>query len=70
MNMEDVPSLDEASGQAAFRADPRSPEAVAEALEKALQRGSERRAEGFAHARQFTCEACGEAVLGGYESVL
>ena len=64
------PSLDEASGQAAFRADPTSPEAVAEALEDALQRGSERRADGLAHARQFTWEACGEAVLHGYESAL
>jgi alpha-1,3-rhamnosyl/mannosyltransferase len=64
------PSLDETSGQAAFRADPTSPGAVAEALEDALQRGSERRANGLAHARQFTWEACGEAVLRGYESVL
>jgi glycosyltransferase involved in cell wall biosynthesis len=63
-------SLDEASGQAAFRADPESAEVVAEALEAALQRGAERRADGLAHARQFTWEACGEAVLDGYESVL
>jgi glycosyltransferase involved in cell wall biosynthesis len=64
------PSLDEASGQAAFRADPESPEAVAEELEAALQRGAERRSEGLRHAGQFTWEACGEAVLRGYESVL
>lgn len=64
------PSLDEAAGQATFRADPRSPDAVAEALEAALLRGAERRAAGLAHARQFTWEACGEAVLRGYESVL
>jgi len=64
------PSLDEASGQAAFRADPESPEAVAEELEAALQRGAERRSEGLSHAGQFTWEACGEAVLRGYESVL
>src|SRR5439155_23386192 len=63
-------SLVEASGQAAFRADPESPEAVAAALETALERGGERIAEGLAHARQFTWEACGEAVLHGYESVL
>jgi glycosyltransferase involved in cell wall biosynthesis len=63
-------SLDEASGQAAFRADPESAEAVADALEAALRRGADRRAEGLAHARQFTWEACGEAVLHGYESVL
>jgi glycosyltransferase involved in cell wall biosynthesis len=64
------PSLDEASGRAAFRADPASPEAVAAALEAALQGGADRRASGLAHARQFTSEACGEAVLRGYESVL
>ena len=63
-------SLDEASGKAAFRADPESAEAVAEALETALERGSERRADGLAHAGQFTWEACGQAVLSGYESVL
>jgi len=63
-------SLDEASGQAAFRADPESPETIAEALEAALQRGEERRPEGLAHARQFTWEACGEAVLRGYERML
>ena len=63
-------SLDEASGKAAFRADPESPEAVAAALEAALERGDERRAEGLGHAEKFTWEACGEAVLGGYESVL
>ena len=64
------PSLDEASGQAAFRVDPKNPEAVADALEVALQQGAERRADGLAHARRFTWEACGEAVLDGYESVL
>jgi glycosyltransferase involved in cell wall biosynthesis len=64
------PSLDEASGQAAFRADPERPEAVAVALEAALARGGERREDGLAHARRFTWEACGEGVLRGYESVL
>jgi glycosyltransferase involved in cell wall biosynthesis len=64
------PSLDEASGQAAFRADPESPEALAEAIQAALAGGGERRSDGLAHARRFTWEACGEAVLRGYESVL
>ena len=63
-------SLNEASGQAALRADPENPAAIAEALETALERGAERRAEGLAHASQFTWEACGQAVLAGYESVL
>jgi glycosyltransferase involved in cell wall biosynthesis len=64
------PSLDEASGKAAFRADPENPEAVAAAVEAALEQNAERQAEGVAHARRFTWEACGEAVLRGYESVL
>ena len=64
------PSLDEASGEAAFRADPDDPEAVAEAIEMAVRHGAERRADGLAHARRFTWEACGEAVLRGYERVL
>ena len=64
------PSLDEASGEAAFRVDPNDPEAVAEALEVAVQQGAQRRADGLAHARRFTWKACGEAVMRGYESVL
>jgi glycosyltransferase involved in cell wall biosynthesis len=64
------PSIDEAAGEASFRADPMSPKAVAEALDAALRQGAERRAEGLAHARKFTWEACGEAVLSGYQSVL
>jgi len=64
------PSLDEASGTLAFRANPESPEAIAEAVGAALQDGPARRQEGLAHARRFTWEACGEAVLRGYESVL
>jgi glycosyltransferase involved in cell wall biosynthesis len=64
------PSLDEASGEAAFRADPGSPESVAAAIKAALEQDGERRAEGVAHARRFTWEACGQAVLSGYKSVL
>jgi glycosyltransferase involved in cell wall biosynthesis len=64
------PSLDEAAGDACFRADPASPEAFAEALDAAIRHGAERRADGLAHARRFTWEACGEAVLHGYRSVL
>jgi glycosyltransferase involved in cell wall biosynthesis len=64
-------SLDEASGEAAFRADPESPEAIAAGVDAALdQHSAERRADGLAHARRFTWTACGEAVLRGYESVL
>jgi glycosyltransferase involved in cell wall biosynthesis len=60
-------SLDEASGEAALRADPEDPEAFAAALEAAL---AARRGEGVDHAARFTWRACGEAVLAGYESAL
>ena len=56
-------SLDEASGDAALRADPADPEAFAAALEQAL--GSPRGG-GIEHASRFTWRACGEAVLRGY----
>jgi glycosyltransferase involved in cell wall biosynthesis len=57
------PSLDEASGEAALRADPEDPEAFAGALERAL---SAPRGTGVEHASRFTWRACGEAVLRGY----
>jgi glycosyltransferase involved in cell wall biosynthesis len=61
------PSLDEASGGAALRADPSDPEAFADALEQALDSP---RGTGLEHASRFTWRACGEAVLAGYESAL
>jgi glycosyltransferase involved in cell wall biosynthesis len=61
------PSLDEASGDAALRADPDDPDAFADALEAAL---AAPRGEGVEHAARFTWRACGEAVLAGYESAL
>jgi glycosyltransferase involved in cell wall biosynthesis len=64
------PSLDEASGDVAFRADPDDAEAFSAALEQALEHGSERRAAGLAHAARFTWRACGEAVLHGYQTAL
>ena len=63
-------SLDEASGDAALRADPAEPRAIAAALEWALEAGSQIRERGLAHAARFTWRACGEAVLAGYESAL
>jgi glycosyltransferase involved in cell wall biosynthesis len=57
------PSLDEASGKAALRADPDDPEAFAETLEHAL---AAPRGTGLEHAARFTWRACGEAVLEGY----
>jgi glycosyltransferase involved in cell wall biosynthesis len=64
------PSLDEASGEAAWRVDPDDPGAFADALEEALAGSAERRERGLAHAARFTWRACGEAVLAGYESAL
>jgi alpha-1,3-rhamnosyl/mannosyltransferase len=64
------PSLDEAAGEAAFRADPSSAESLAEAVDYALEHADERRETGLAHARRFTWRACGEAIMSGYESAL
>jgi glycosyltransferase involved in cell wall biosynthesis len=64
------PSLDEASGAAAFRAKSDDPEAFADRIVQALHQPAERREEGLAHAARFTWEACGEAVLHGYQSAL
>jgi glycosyltransferase involved in cell wall biosynthesis len=64
------PSLDEASGVAAFRADPDDAEAIADAIEYALEHGAERLQVGLDHAARFTRHASGEAVLRGYESAL
>jgi glycosyltransferase involved in cell wall biosynthesis len=61
------PSLDEACGDAALRADPDDPEAFASALEEALDAP---RATGVEHAGRFTWRACGEAVLAGYKGAL
>jgi glycosyltransferase involved in cell wall biosynthesis len=64
------PSLDEAAGDVAFRADPEDTQAFAETLERALEEGPDRRDRGLEHAARFTWRACGEAVLSGYESAL
>jgi glycosyltransferase involved in cell wall biosynthesis len=61
------PSLDEASGDAAVRADPESPQAIADAVREALGRRGELRAAGLAHARAFTWRRVGEIFLEGYE---
>ncbi len=64
------PSLDEAAGDLALRADPDEPEAFADAIEQAIARRGELRAPGLAHAGRFTRRACGEAVLAGYAQAL
>jgi glycosyltransferase involved in cell wall biosynthesis len=60
------PSMDEAAGDAAVRADPESPEAIAEAVREALARRDELRAAGLEHARSFTWRRVGETFLEGY----
>jgi glycosyltransferase involved in cell wall biosynthesis len=62
------PSLDEASGDAAVRADPESAEAIAAGIDEALARRDELIPLGLAHARRFTWRATGEALLAGYRS--
>lgn len=62
------PSLDEACGGLALRADPEDAGAFAEAIEQAL--AGEPPTGSDEHVARFTWRACGEAVLRGYESVL
>jgi glycosyltransferase involved in cell wall biosynthesis len=64
------PSLDEASGSAAVRVDPASPEAIAAGIEQALNDSESRSATGLEHARRFTWRACGEAYLHGFRTAL
>jgi glycosyltransferase involved in cell wall biosynthesis len=60
-------SMDEASGAAAVRADPESPEAIAAGILEAIARRDELRAKGIERARQFTWRRTGEVFLEGYE---
>jgi glycosyltransferase involved in cell wall biosynthesis len=62
------PSLDEASGEAAVRADPESADAFAVGIDRALEEPDQLVPRALAHAARFTWRACGEAMLGGYES--
>ena len=64
------PSLDEASGDVALRADPSSPEAFADAIERALNAPRDLVDRGLAHAAGFTWRATGEAVAAGYRESL
>jgi alpha-1,3-rhamnosyl/mannosyltransferase len=61
------PSLDEASGDAALRADPDDPAALATAIEEAIGRRDELVACGLAHAATFSWREVGETFLAGYE---
>ena len=60
------PSLDEACGDAALRADPESPEAIAAAIREAMTRRDELRRAGLAHAATFSWSQTGERFLEGY----
>jgi glycosyltransferase involved in cell wall biosynthesis len=62
------PSLDEACGEAAIRADPKSPEAIAAGIERALDERDALVPRGLEHAVRFTWRACGEAHLHGFET--
>jgi glycosyltransferase involved in cell wall biosynthesis len=62
------PSMDEASGEAAVRADPESPPAFASAIEEARVNRSSLVVRGFEHARSFRAKAQGEAVLRAYQA--
>jgi glycosyltransferase involved in cell wall biosynthesis len=60
------PSLDEASGESAVRADPNSADALAAGIEQTLVEGKPLVARGKEHARRFTPRAQGETVLRAY----
>jgi alpha-1,3-rhamnosyl/mannosyltransferase len=62
------PSLDEACGDAALRADPQDPDAIAEAVRIALERGDELVRKGLEHARSFTWLANARAHLAAWEN--
>jgi glycosyltransferase involved in cell wall biosynthesis len=61
------PSLDEACGDAAVRADPDDAEAIAAAVHDAVTRRSELVPKGLVHAGRFDWRAAGEVFLRGYE---
>jgi glycosyltransferase involved in cell wall biosynthesis len=59
-------SLDEASGEAALRADPDDPSAFASAIDSALDERARRVEAGLEHVRRFSWRAVGEIFLRGY----
>ncbi len=61
------PSMDEASGDAAVRADPESPAALAAAVERALGERDTLVRRGLAHAARFSWARVGEIFLTGFE---
>ncbi len=63
------PSMDEASGSAAVRADPEDSAAIAGAIERAIAERDLLVPLGLAHARQFTWRRVGEIMLTAYEEL-
>ena len=61
------PSLDEASGGAAVRADPDDPAAIAAAIQQARAERDRLAHAGLEHARKFSWRAVGEVFLRAYE---
>jgi alpha-1,3-rhamnosyl/mannosyltransferase len=64
------PSLDEACGDAAVRADPESPEAFAEAIDRALAEREQLVARGLAHSARFDWLETGRIHLRSYADAL
>jgi hypothetical protein len=62
--------MDEASGDAAVRVDPESPEAIAHGVREALRRRDELVPRGLEHARRFDWRECGRVHLQGYADAL
>ena len=60
------PSMDEAAGTAAVRADPESPRAIAEAIREAVAHRDELSAAGLEHAQRFSWRRVGEVFREGY----
>ncbi len=60
------PSLDEAAGDAALRADPDDAAAWATTLEEAVERRDELVPRGLEHARRFTWTRVGEIMLNAW----
>jgi glycosyltransferase involved in cell wall biosynthesis len=63
------PSLDEAAGDAAVRADPDDPAAISAAIEEARRRREELVPKGIEHARRFTWEETASVMLRAFEEL-
>ena len=60
------PSMDEAAGDAAVRADPDDPQAIGAAVEEALRRQAELVPRGLAHAKRFRWDETGRVMLRAF----